>query len=230
MIYFIKDVVTQAVKIGYSKTPEKRLRGLQTATPNELVLLGSIHGGLEHEEAFHSRFAEHRLQGEWFKKEILAEVLEIIAKDAADPRQLKMNVIVSGDDAFSRGVLSHVENQNFVFQALDEQNALTPMAWIITGGQRNLDIWAWNWAKKNKVEVYRYLPNWRKYGRFAAFKVAPKMLRSIFDQKLLLAFLSNKISSNTTGLIKKAEKAGIPVVKKYWPEQAIAVEKSPSLL
>jgi hypothetical protein len=63
MIYFISNATTGAVKIGYSKNPSKRLNSLQTATPDRLSLLGTIHGGLEHEAAFHDRFAQHRLQG-----------------------------------------------------------------------------------------------------------------------------------------------------------------------
>jgi hypothetical protein len=82
MIYFIKDTVTLAVTIGYSKDAKKRLAHLQTATPHQLSLLGAIQGGLEHEAAYHERFATYRLQGEWFKGDVLPEVLGIIPKDA----------------------------------------------------------------------------------------------------------------------------------------------------
>src|SRR4051812_16976431 len=53
MIYFIQNTVTKGSKIGNSKNPKKRLDGLQTATPDKLVLLGAIQGGLEHETALH---------------------------------------------------------------------------------------------------------------------------------------------------------------------------------
>jgi hypothetical protein len=71
---------------------------------------------------------------------------------------------------------------------------------------------AWEWARRNKVEVYRYAPQWGKYGRFAWFKVGPRMLRSLFDPKMLLAFLAERPRSSTLRLIRQAQKAGIDVV------------------
>ena len=97
MIYFIKNKADAVIKIGYSKNAKKRLANLQTANPHELVLLGTIQGGLEHEAALHERFARSMLQGEWFRGDILGEVMAIIAKEAASPAQPKTNVIVSGD-------------------------------------------------------------------------------------------------------------------------------------
>ena len=79
MIYFIKDTVSLAIKIGYSKTPKKRLGALQTANASKLMLLGTISGTESDEVSYHSRFAQYRLQGEWFRGEIIEEVLEIIA-------------------------------------------------------------------------------------------------------------------------------------------------------
>lgn len=79
MLYFIKDSFTQAIKIGYSKKPQKRLSGLQTANCHKLILLGTIRGTPADEDDFHRRFAQHRMEGEWFKGEIIEEVLEIIS-------------------------------------------------------------------------------------------------------------------------------------------------------
>lgn len=221
MIYFIQNKATGAIKIGYSKNPKKRLIGLQTATPQELVLLGTMQGGLEHEAAFHKQFAGHALQGEWFQGAILGEVTEILARESAAPQQQKMNVIVSGDsdgDFIMSSDPRRMEAKNrlhaAVHQALDEIHAKTPIAWVITGGERQHDIFAWRWADKNKVQIYRYLPKWGRYGRFAAFKVGPQMLRSMFDPKLLLVFTSSKVKSNTQTLIRQAAKAGIEVVTK----------------
>src|SRR5262249_25951519 len=160
---FIQNTVTKAIKIGYSKNPKKRLDSLQTATPDKLVLLGAIQGGLEHETAFHERFARFAVQGEWFKGDILREVLEVIAKEAANPQKPKPNVIVAGDsDSFFQWSSDdhQMANRNrleaLVFQALGEIHANTPIAWVITGGERLLEHFAWQWASQNKVEVYRY--------------------------------------------------------------------------
>ncbi len=71
MIYFIKDTVSQAIKIGYSKSPKKRVGGLQTGNPHKLVLLGIVAGTEAEETAFHVRFAQYRMEGEWFKGDII---------------------------------------------------------------------------------------------------------------------------------------------------------------
>jgi hypothetical protein len=202
MIYFVQDVVTKAIKIGYSSNPKKRLGGLQTATPNQLALLGVIPGGLEHEAAYHEKFEDHRLQNEWFKGDILPAVLDMIAKGSSE--QPKMNVIVSGDTRFN--------DRGLVFRALDEQHAKAPIGWLITSEGRHFDGHAWEWAAQNQVEVYRYYPQWRKYGRYAGFKVGPQMLRSLFDPKMLMVFLASNPSTATISLMRRAEKAGIPVV------------------
>ncbi len=76
MIYFIKDTVSQAIKIGYSsKKPEQRLSDLQTGNPHKLILIGIIPGTPDDELSFHGKFAQHRLEGEWFKGAIIEEVL-----------------------------------------------------------------------------------------------------------------------------------------------------------
>lgn len=221
MIYFIQNTVTKAIKIGYSKNPKKRLDSLQTATPDKLTLLGAIQGGLEHETAFHERFAKYALQGEWFKGDILREVLDIIAKDAANPQKPKTNVIVAGDsDSFfmwssnKQQMANRNKLEALVSQALSEIHANTSIAWVITGGERLLEQFAWQWASQNKVEVYRYYPKWGRYGRGGGSKVGQQMLRSMFDPKLLLVFLGQKVSSSTQTLIKRAEKARIEVVKR----------------
>jgi hypothetical protein len=205
MIYFTQDSQTKAIKIGYSKNPKKRRAGLQSATPGQLVLLGAIHGGLEHERAYHEKFAQHRLHGEWFKGDILSAVLEIIAKNPTD-RPPPSNVIVVGDSDFC--------DQGLVSRTLGELHAKNPIAWVITGGDRNLECWAWDWARLNGVEVYRYFPKWSRHGRFAGFEVGRRLLRSMFDPKTLLAFLAERASSSTLNLISRAQKIGIEVVIK----------------
>jgi len=66
-IYFIQGQCGGAIKIGYSKNPELRLKELQTGYPDTLVMLLMVPGN-EHDEAvFHKMFKESRLRGEWFK-------------------------------------------------------------------------------------------------------------------------------------------------------------------
>ena len=176
MIYFIKDTVTLAVKIGYSKDPEKRLAHLQTATPNQLVLLGAIQGGLEHEAAYHQQFAKHRLQGEWFRGPVLPEALAIIAQNESAPQPTRLNVVVWADSDFNRSVsfmwcsdpqrqAAREKGEAAVLQSLNELHATTPLAYVITGpARKGVDWFARQWANQNQVQVYPYAPNWKRHG------------------------------------------------------------------
>jgi hypothetical protein len=55
------------IKIGVSTKPENRLKQLQTAHSEPLVILLVVQGDIERK--LHSQFAELRLSGEWFKPE-----------------------------------------------------------------------------------------------------------------------------------------------------------------
>jgi hypothetical protein len=95
MIYFVLDTVVRAIKIGYSKEPQKRLGALQTANPNKLDILGTIPGTEKDEEQLHIKFGEHRLKGEWFKgDEIFESVMEMItaSRNARTVRQVSRNM------------------------------------------------------------------------------------------------------------------------------------------
>lgn len=65
-VYFVADRTQNAVKIGYSASPQARLSNLQTSTPSKLELLAVIEGDLQTERHLHKRFADYRLTGEWF--------------------------------------------------------------------------------------------------------------------------------------------------------------------
>jgi len=65
-IYAVLAPEAQRVKIGFSVTPEKRLKALQTGSPERLVLVGSWEGWLFQEQQIHSFFSEHRYNNEWF--------------------------------------------------------------------------------------------------------------------------------------------------------------------
>lgn len=79
-IYFIAGR-GGAIKIGYSRDPKARMRAHQTSHPEPLRLIATVHGGRDLEAEYHRRFAEHRVNGEWFKPapELLAEIRQIIA-------------------------------------------------------------------------------------------------------------------------------------------------------
>jgi len=66
MIYLIINDKELALKIGYSKHPEKRLKQLQTSNHNKLAIAQVFGGTIEEEKAFHREFKECNIGNEWF--------------------------------------------------------------------------------------------------------------------------------------------------------------------
>lgn len=64
------------IKIGTSKDPESRVRGIGTISGMAVTLLALQWGSYKDERALHRRFAAHRVVGEWFKPapELLAHI------------------------------------------------------------------------------------------------------------------------------------------------------------
>lgn len=65
-VYCIVHHERKAVKIGFSQNPWRRLKQLQTASPDPFSLFGEIPGDRDLEAAFHQFFAGRRMHGEWF--------------------------------------------------------------------------------------------------------------------------------------------------------------------
>lgn len=80
-VYFIHAPAINAIKIGYSKNPQKRKKALAQAGIRPLVLLGVLNGGVWLEKLMHERFAAHRRFGEWFSDEIQEEAEQFIRRD-----------------------------------------------------------------------------------------------------------------------------------------------------
>ena len=66
-VYFLYAKKARRIKIGYSKNPQKRISGLQTASPEKLIQLAVLNGKRELEQAIHLRFGYLRENGEWFR-------------------------------------------------------------------------------------------------------------------------------------------------------------------
>ena len=62
--YFILSPKLEAVKIGRSDRLYERFKALQAASPDNLVMIGTVDGDREYE--FHNRFVEYRVKLEWF--------------------------------------------------------------------------------------------------------------------------------------------------------------------
>ena len=66
-VYFVRG--GDFVKIGTALNVTKRLGELKVGSPFKLTLLLTVPGGGSVEKAFHRRFADLRVRGEWFKAE-----------------------------------------------------------------------------------------------------------------------------------------------------------------
>jgi hypothetical protein len=74
-VYFVTCREANAVKIGSSLEPHARLSEIQWGCPLLLKLEAVLPGGYEEEFAFHARFSDVRLRGEWFT---INEMIEAI--------------------------------------------------------------------------------------------------------------------------------------------------------
>lgn len=79
-VYFIQGESTKLIKIGKANDPIERLKGLQTGSPDKLVLLGVIPctSVQVQEVALHEDFQAFKVHGEWFSPS--PELLEYISK------------------------------------------------------------------------------------------------------------------------------------------------------
>jgi len=65
-IYFVQAEEGGPIKIGLAADPIKRLKSLQSSSPQRLMLLGVLTGTKTVERNLHQRFSAFRLHGEWF--------------------------------------------------------------------------------------------------------------------------------------------------------------------
>jgi len=81
-IYFIQGQATGLIKIGQSAAPGARLDQMQTGSPDRLVILGVLKYSRNLEGELHSKFADSRSHGEWYKPgpELLSFIKEFTYK------------------------------------------------------------------------------------------------------------------------------------------------------
>jgi len=81
-VYFVENVETGRIKVGFTtRSVAKRVARLQTGSDCELRLLGvvgacQVRGTTELQ--LHRKFAKWRHRGEWFTREILPLIWEIL--------------------------------------------------------------------------------------------------------------------------------------------------------
>lgn len=83
-VYFLRAGNT--VKIGFSTNLSERLRNIRTGCPEKVRLVKVVAGTMKTERMYHDRYAEYRLDGEWFDlRGRLAKYLEMCVKPIAIP-------------------------------------------------------------------------------------------------------------------------------------------------
>lgn len=66
-VYCIRCDVSEAVKIGFSANPVRRLRQIQTSNPNHLRMIGVMETVEAFEQFMHWTYRKRRMSGEWFE-------------------------------------------------------------------------------------------------------------------------------------------------------------------
>ena len=110
MIYCVTAREVNRVKIGFSNDPFGRLSKLQSDSPVALEIERLFAGDTEDEAALHSRFAAHRVRGEWFAlvPEITAWMVTlpaVIRPERATP-VLDLSAAVGISTSYSSMILS----------------------------------------------------------------------------------------------------------------------------
>lgn len=208
MIFFAKNKATNEIYIGYSKTPKKRFATLRKESTDELDLLGIIPGATGDRDGYKNDFFEHRAEKTgWFKPDILPRVQKILA----NPPPEEIHLIVKGDGELAWEDRNRVAQ--LVVDKLNEIHATRPIGWVVTGGDTTIDIAARQWANQKGVGIAVYRPNWKRNGKYAGFMVNPKMLKSMFDKKVALCFVTSDVSSGMQKFMRQLEKKCIDVIK-----------------
>lgn len=90
-VYFIFNLDSNAIKVGFTQDVRKRLAALQTSSPAQLELLGAIKTqsattAKQLEKDLHQQFAQWHLSGEWFKAEktLLNYIAEVMLHNKID--------------------------------------------------------------------------------------------------------------------------------------------------
>lgn len=67
-IYAIESAMMDAVKIGITIDPAKRISSMQTGNPDQLKMIGCWPGNADNEKQLHGELKNDFLRGEWFKR------------------------------------------------------------------------------------------------------------------------------------------------------------------
>lgn len=98
MIYFAKAVTSGNIKIGFTRSPAKRLSQLQANLDQDVEMLATMPGGFTLEASLHAKFIASRISGEWFKPtEDLVNYIKTAATSYNDKTALAEDRFSIGD-------------------------------------------------------------------------------------------------------------------------------------
>lgn len=80
-VYFVEAKNLGLVKIGFSKDPSKRLKDLQTGSPDELEGLFTFPGTKQKEKELHRKLHRFRVRGEWFKLDDIGSIYNTLYEE-----------------------------------------------------------------------------------------------------------------------------------------------------
>lgn len=110
-IYFIScDYADFPIKIGFATELRKRLHGIQTSLPYEVVLLAQMPGNRRFERRLFRQFEEFRLRGEWFRRvEPLLRTIDLVKADRPIQWRPELDPWRSPEyAAHIRGLMNHI--------------------------------------------------------------------------------------------------------------------------
>lgn len=117
-IYFIRDNMTQLIKIGQSSKPNLRLANLKQETGHDLEILCTIAQPVPIEALLHFKFAHLWQHGEWFRAgDDLLELIEIYS-GRADKCECGTRITYTYDGVF----LDDMEVADVLFGDLDHDS------------------------------------------------------------------------------------------------------------
>lgn len=102
-------------------------------------------------------------------------------------------------------------SREVVFDYLNCFHAKHSITYIIEGGARRVDRWAWEWAIQNYIRWSEYIAEWKVYGLQAGLRRNQIMINQKPDA--VIAFYTNPTnpSTGTKDCVDRATKAVIPV-------------------
>jgi hypothetical protein len=103
----------------------------------------------------------------------------------------------------------YYDNVHAVYHELIGLHWRTPIAVIIHGGVSGAGAIAEAWARRSRVAVVRYPPNWECLGKKAE-KVRNDFMLADSRPDVVIAFPGGR---NTADLVTKASAAGLPVLR-----------------